>query len=354
MQQTLQQRARAKHITNAVVRKLAELNSPLVQQYWNAYHCSAEIQQQGDVIKSRYCNKRWCLTCNRIRTAKLINGYGSQIAEFKQPMFVTLSAANVPSEELPDRITEYHQAFNRIRVNIQKTYGMKIKGVRKLEVTHNESRNDYHPHFHLIIEGSQAAYTIVDLWLKQWKEQADAKAQDIRPAVDGSTNELFKYVVKLSAKGAQGIQGLDTIFQALKGRRLVASYQIKMISEDVAPEQAANCDWKAPGNYNYSWNSKHVDWMRGDGEPLSGYIMDPKTKKTVERILCGIIEIEAPVELQKDIDRLTAMSWQNSPFETNDLELDLVRKMIDRDNRVIYGFENPDPPPKPKQLKLNI
>jgi len=351
-QETLQMRARSKHITNAIVYKLAEIESPLKTQYWNAYHCSTEIEQEGDHIKSRYCNKRWCITCNRIRTAKLINGYGLQISQFKQPMFVTLSARNVPGENLSERINEYNAAFNRIRDNLRKYYKTPIIGVRKLEVTQNETTKEFHPHFHLIIDGSGTAQKLRDLWLEQWGEQADIKAQDIRPAEIGATDELFKYVVKLSAKGRDGIKGLDTIFQALKGRRLVASYGIKMISEDVDPDQKANIDWKPSGNYVYSWNSGQVDWMKGTGEPLSGYVLDEKTRATVEKILHGYIEITAPGELIEDLDQLKSLNWQKTAYVVDPDELDLINKMIARDNPVNYSVNYKKPPDPPKQLSL--
>jgi hypothetical protein len=332
-QETMQKRSRSKFLTNAIVYKLAELDTPLKTSYWNAYHCSNVVQQQGDKIKAKYCNTRWCITCNRIRTAKLINGYKSQLLEFSEPQFVTLSAKNIKADQLPERIKEYNNAFTRIRKNIKKSYNKEIKGIRKLEVTYNPRRDDYHPHYHLIIDGKETAETVVKLWLNQFKEQADIKAQDIRPAGPDSLTELFKYVVKMQAKGARGIKALDTIFQALKGKRLTASYGIKYIKEDVNPEMAKRCDWKRPGNYVYLYNSGQVDWIRGDGDKLSGYKIDEKTEKTAKNILRGHIDLEqTPAELEQDTKQLKGKEWQRNELSYSRELLELIQKQFERDN----------------------
>ena len=72
---TLVKRAKAKFLTNGLSFPLIDLNSPLKKSYWLTWHCTSVLLQEGQKITSRYCNNRWCIVCNRIRTAKLINGY---------------------------------------------------------------------------------------------------------------------------------------------------------------------------------------------------------------------------------------------------------------------------------------
>src|SRR5699024_2849851 len=64
--------------------------------------------------------------------------------------FLTLTAPNVPADELNDEIKHYKQSFQRL---IQrKEVKQIVKGyARKLEITYNEERDDYHPHFHVLI-----------------------------------------------------------------------------------------------------------------------------------------------------------------------------------------------------------
>ena len=99
-QQRLQNRARSKAITCSVVFKLTPLQSPLNKSYWSTYHCSNTILQDGRKMRSKYCNQRWCLVCNRIRTAKLMHGYLPSIDAMKDPQFVTLTRPNVKGSYL--------------------------------------------------------------------------------------------------------------------------------------------------------------------------------------------------------------------------------------------------------------
>ena len=73
--QTLTRRAKAKFLSNAINFPLIDLKSPLKKSYWQTWHCTSVLLQEGQKITSQYCNNRWCIVCNRIRTAKMINKY---------------------------------------------------------------------------------------------------------------------------------------------------------------------------------------------------------------------------------------------------------------------------------------
>ena len=80
---TLQKRAKSKAFTQSYLFDLIDLKSNLNKSYWQTYHCAKVVLQEGDKITSRYCNQRWCLTCNRIRTAKMINGYKGELEKIR-------------------------------------------------------------------------------------------------------------------------------------------------------------------------------------------------------------------------------------------------------------------------------
>src|SRR5699024_11497002 len=70
--------------------------------------------------------------------------------EKKEFIFLTLTAPNVPADELNDEIKHYNQSFQRLMQ--RKEVKQIVKGyARKLEITYNEERDDYHPHFHVLI-----------------------------------------------------------------------------------------------------------------------------------------------------------------------------------------------------------
>src|SRR5699024_6471344 len=53
-------------------------------------------------------------------------------------------------DELNDEIKHYNQSFQRLMQ--RKEVKQIVKGyARKLEITYNEERDDYHPHFHVLI-----------------------------------------------------------------------------------------------------------------------------------------------------------------------------------------------------------
>src|SRR5699024_12730389 len=70
--------------------------------------------------------------------------------EKKEFIFLTLTAPNVPADELNDEIKHYNQSFQRLMQ--RKEVKQIVKGyARKLEITYNEERDDYHPHIHVLI-----------------------------------------------------------------------------------------------------------------------------------------------------------------------------------------------------------
>lgn len=278
----LQKRARAKAYTNSFIFDLIDLGSPLLDSYWQTYYCSKDLLQDGKKLKAKYCNQRWCLVCNRIRTAKMINGYTAPIEEFKEPCFLTLTVPNVKAKDLKLTVELMTKSFRDITKNINKTYSMKIKGLRKYECTYNTKENTYHPHFHLIIDGLSTSNKIIDLWLKKFSK-ADRKGQDVKLANEGSLVELCKYFTKVIAKDNDySPKALDIMFRAVKGKRTFQPIGIKKdVSEDVQEIQSQEMDFLPNMIEIYSYEKDVYDWVSASGMLLSEY--EP-TKEDMEII----------------------------------------------------------------------
>ena len=152
---TLQNKARRKYLTDALVLKMVDLDSSLSYAYWDAWHCCNWVEQVGKTLKSRYCNCRWCNICNAIRTAKLVNGYLPVLKTLRDKQFVTLTRPNVKGYLLSEELDVLQEGFILVKDMIKKRFkrrqGDKLIGIRKTEVTYNFIRNDYHPHYHLIL-----------------------------------------------------------------------------------------------------------------------------------------------------------------------------------------------------------
>jgi len=301
---TQQKRARAKGVSHALAEGLAQLGqvqgSPLRFAYLASLGCSSRLRQEAGVVRGEYCNARWCVVCNRIRTAKLWTAYGPTLDAWDDAQFVTLTLPNVPAKALHSAVREMIQAVGLIKRGMRRTDGIAFRAVRKLEVTYNRERADFHPHLHVAIDSTAAAHALVRRWLRMFPE-ASPHAQDIRPAHNPA--ELFKYVTKLVTKGLDGTRStpplwaLDVIFKALKGLRTIQPMGFRVTPEAEtlgADDGAVTLDASTPAPHatteptDWEWLAGRVqDWVNLDtGEVLSGHEPTP----THLRLLASITD----------------------------------------------------------------
>jgi hypothetical protein len=283
-QSTLQKRARAKAITNTVIFPLISLESPMNKSYWSTFHCSKSILQEGDKLKSRYCNQRWCLVCNRIRTAKLMIGYLPSIDGMKDPQFVTLTRPNVKGSYLRSTFGSMQSTFVQCKDTLGKR-GITLIGIRKVETTYSVPRDDFHPHFHFIIDGKKESEALKTEWLKR-NPKALHYLQNVKPCTDPI--ELFKYFTKLLTKDGQFLaEPMDKAFRAMKGKRVFQPFGgIKKHSEDIDVNESSQCDWKDPQTEIWTFESsgKFSDWYNANGEALSEVELTDDTMRLIEKI----------------------------------------------------------------------
>jgi hypothetical protein len=295
--QNLLRRARAKYFAIAFILRMVDLDSPLRKSYWNSYHCcnNVGLKESGETT-SLYCDARWCLVCNRIRSAKMINSYLPALNEWNDKHFVTLTIPNAPADGLSDAIAMMQAEFFRIKETFKKQHQRqqrddKLVGLRKLECTYNISREDYHPHYHAIIQGEENANDLLAEWLRRFPDARDV-AQDVRKADDASVRELFKYFTKLIAKAAGGQsvilpEQLDVMFRVLRGKRTFQNFgftkpkETEEVSEE-ALEMAEEIERETIVEV-YQWKQELHDWIgRNTGEKLTGYKPSPTWRKFVE------------------------------------------------------------------------
>ena len=279
-QKTLQKRARAKFMTNGITDKLRHLDSALKPSYINTFFCASILVQSGLKISGKYCNNRWCLVCNRIRTAKLIIAYREVLERLPDKHFVTLTIPNVPAVELHTAIRTMATEIRGMQNLVFRKRGAPVIGVRKLEVTYNPIRNDFHPHYHLIVSGGQAARDLVSEWLKRWPN-AKRAAQDVRPADMNATMELFKYFTKVLTDGTVYASALDVIFTAMRGLRVFQPMGIrKDIPEDIEEIQAEVYRDLEERETHWEWIQN--DWIdKSTGEVLADYTPSASLKKLI-------------------------------------------------------------------------
>lgn len=284
---SFQKRSQAKLVTDAFIFPLIDLKSPLTKSYWQTYHCTRTLFHEGGNVKTRYCNQRFCLVCNRIRTARLINGYGDQLQSLVNPYMVTLTTRNVDAPDLKETINGMLKDLTRCKDKMRKN-GVKLIGIRKIEVTYNSETQQFHPHYHLIVDGCVPSFRLVAEWIKQRPETTNVKGQHITHADVNAPSELFKYFTKMLNKdGSFTPEAMDVVFRAMKRKRTFQPFGgIKRCSEDVEVEQEHTIDWKPPQTeiWIYEKANEHSDWYNASGEAFSEVQQTERTMALVNKI----------------------------------------------------------------------
>ena len=186
--------------------------------------------------KGNSCKNRFCPVC-AWRKAKKDALALSVMMEYikaehqKEFIFLTLTAPNVPAAELNEEIRDYNKAFKRLmeRKEVKKI----VKGyARKLEITYNEERDDYHPHFHVLIAvdksyfNNKRVYIKRDRWLDLWKEATKnplITQVDVRKLRQDSNKEISE-VAKYGAKDSDYLVNEDifgVFYKSLKGKQII-------------------------------------------------------------------------------------------------------------------------------------
>lgn len=172
---------------------------------------SSEDKTKFMLSGGNFCNNRFCPFCSWLkakRTAfellELI-----KVVEYKEKfafLFITLTAPNVPKEKLREEIEEFNVSFKRLFQT--KEFKVFNKGfIRKLEITYNEERGDYHPHFHLVVAVNKSYFTsrnymskkrLLELWQRA-KRDTSITQVDIKPC----RMDTVKQVMELATYSAK-------------------------------------------------------------------------------------------------------------------------------------------------------
>ena len=167
---------------------------------------------------ANFCKVRLCPMCEWRKTLKMY-GQVSKIMDYVEAtekyqfLFLTLTAKNVPGENLSAELDKLFHAFKKL--NLLKIFTDNVRGwYRALEVTHRWVRGDYHPHFHILLAVDETyakyghAYIEQHEWIKIWRQCLSANydpnvdIRAVKPAQGDETNyskavaEITKYTVK--------------------------------------------------------------------------------------------------------------------------------------------------------------
>jgi hypothetical protein len=293
-------KTRKKWATQWINYPLVALDSPLKKYYQRAFYCSSVLHQEGQSVSSKYCNCRTCITCNGIRTASYIAGYGEQVLKFAEAQFVTLTAPTVQcfdGDTLRHFIDSREYIWRKIYKNAS-TNGkgvIKLVGLKAMEIT---ARPDdyYHIHFHFIVDGFQNAAWLKSQWLNHYPSALEY-LQVIKPITSqGGLLEVFKYGTKFIDKEKIEVNGkiitgykkvepqrTDLIIQALHKKRLISTFGgVRRVKDDDINEIVQENEIEALKAVEYdTWEwVNDVDWFSmSTGEKFSNFVPSKEFRK---------------------------------------------------------------------------
>lgn len=184
--------------------------------------------------KGNSCKNRFCPICAWKKAKKDALALSVMMAYLKQEekkefIFLTLTAPNVSAEELNGEIKHYNHSFKKLME--RKEVKAIVKGyARKLEITYSEERDDYHPHFHVLIAVNKSYFTQTtqyiarNRWLELWQQATKnplITQVDVRKVRNGRDDKVYE-IAKYSAKDSDYLQNQNVFgvfYNALKGKQ---------------------------------------------------------------------------------------------------------------------------------------
>ena len=218
------------HVTEKTLERVKDCNTFL-------FMVADKTMEKTKLHRSNNCEHRFCPVCtwkkarkNALKISILMQYLKKE--ENKEFLFLTLTAPNVRADELNDDIKHYNKSFQRLMQ--RKEVKVVVKGyVRKLEVTYNKDRDDYHPHFHVILAVNKSYFTDKNYyinrnrWLELWQQSTKnplITQVDVRRVKHTENKKEVSEIAKYSAKDSDYLQDetvFNTFFKSLSGKRLI-------------------------------------------------------------------------------------------------------------------------------------
>jgi plasmid rolling circle replication initiator protein Rep len=247
-----------KDMSCAVARALAQI--PELKKYGDAIEACGNYLLFGEcrtaehgklLLDAYFCKCRLCTMCQSRRSSVVKN----QVLDLALlhlekrktdvPLLLTLTTPNVLGCDLNKGIDGMNGGFKKLMRKTRVAEAV-TSWARFFEITRNNERDDYHPHFHVLLMVPQryfreesGLYIPRDEWLKLWQESMgdDRITQvDIRTGkkgknggLEGMIAEVAKYATKPLSFINEDEEGkfwadpkvASELFYALKGRRLM-------------------------------------------------------------------------------------------------------------------------------------
>lgn len=284
----------SKHVTEKTLERVKDCNTFL-------FMVGDITMEKTKLHRSNNCEHRFCPVCawkkarkNALKISILMQYLKEE--ENKDFVFLTLTAPNVKSDELEDEIQDYNQSFKRLMQ--RKEVKNAVKGyIRKLEVTYNKDRDDYHPHFHVILAVNKSYFTDTktyitrDRWLELWQKSTKnflITQVDVRKVKHTDNKKEVSEVAKYSAKDSDYLQDetvFDVFYKALTGKRLIVySGLFKDASKKYENKKLEHYKEMDPTYYIYRifYHWGHTDYIETEKKLMSEDLQEEVNHQMLE------------------------------------------------------------------------
>lgn len=245
-----------KDLSSAVLK--AVLSKPGLERYGESIkNCGSSLRfancyDHGKRLAEAYfCKCRMCTMCQWRRSLavqkQVLDLTHSHLEERSTdvPLLLTLTVVNETGCNLNKTIDRMYAAWTKL-MRRKVVDSAVTSWVRLFEISRNNERDDYHPHFHVMLmvprqyfRKDRGLYIIRDEWLRLWQEsmgddritQVDIRTMKKKGAVslESLVGEVAKYATKplsyiMKDKNGELVADPDVVEElhyALKGRRLV-------------------------------------------------------------------------------------------------------------------------------------
>ncbi|WP_254853899.1 protein rep, partial [Bacillus cereus] len=263
---------------------------------------STSDKEKSKLIASNSCKNRFCPICawrkackDAMKIATMMEAI--KLEENKEFLFLTLTTPNIKGDAVRSEIDRFNKAFNKLfkRRNVARS----IKGyIRKLEMTYNKERDDYNPHFHVLLCVDKNYFKRKELyikqkeWLSMWREATDlpeitqVHIQKVELIREGNAvGEIAKYSAK-DYEMATSQEVFDVFYSALKSRQLVVyggmfkDYALKYERGELDKYKSKDKNeyfYKIIANWNpdlLKFNREYVELSNAEKEKYNGHLLD--------------------------------------------------------------------------------
>jgi len=218
------------------------------------------VSQTESKVRPRLwrCRERMCPICGRARSFQVADQVNAIVAQMQHPRQVILTVAS-NNKPLTTQLRFLRTAFSRLRRTPWWNRHV-TGGAYTIEVTLNADTGQWHPHVHMIVDGSYIPWKELQAYWHRITEGSKVIwVSDVTSRRD-SVLELCKYVGKPVASEAWPATELCEYALAVRGQRMVQSFgrwrRYKLLDQDKDLVLA-------PDTYEVSLGN--LMWLTGQG-----------------------------------------------------------------------------------------